>query len=81
MYSALANNLAQGYLPPLSELQSDNWHKYWVDESFKDFNFLESRISNFLADINQNPNMKLFFDWSVVNLKPFVRDTTMTYKF
>lgn len=78
-YSALTNMGNQYYLPPLAQLQDNDFFKRIVDASHADFITLDIWFSSIdQHELQESPLYHLYRE--AVNWKPFVKDTTAVYR-
>jgi hypothetical protein len=78
-YSALANIGHQYYLPPLAQLQDNDFFKRVVDASHSDFITLDLWFSSLdEQELRQSPLHNLYKE--ALGWKPFVKDTTTVYR-
>ena len=78
-YAGITNGAMQGHLPPLEELEEDDFAKRLVDSSCNDFRQLEGYIGQFDAPLVRGNRLHHLYVEAVQHWKPLVKDSTTVY--
>ena len=79
-YAGIANVAMQAYLPPLADLEEDEFAKRVLDTSCNDFRLLEGYVAQFDPQLVQGNSLHQLYVEAIQQWKPHVKDSTTVYR-